>query len=264
MNFIIFQDARTWDEIYKGLVQRGTGGAIVSNIIGRLIITSYVIPVITGSLVAFWKAALSFIEFAANSLVDLGYMFSDTKRTKELNIVDWNEKGNLGGGFQQWWKEISDRFPQTIAGVLDWRRQTYLDELGSVFESFIIGAENYDSKDWIRNIEQRVEQYTLEQRQKLLSDHPELVEMGFTLEVLGDPAKFTEAMVKMQRDNHGHINADITDDEVYNYIRTELGGETPSELRRKPDKSVEVYVEGMTEPIAVIYKNTTDGKITIK
>lgn len=256
MNFIIFQDARTWDEIYKGLVQRGTGGAIAANLVGRLIITSYVIPVITGSLVAMWKAALSFVEFATNAVVG----FWD----KEVDFVDWNKKGTLEGAFEQWWKEVSDRFPQNIAGLLDWRRQTYLDEVGAVLKSFIIGASHLSAKDWIRDIEQKVEQYTLQQRQKLLSDHPELVQMGFTLEVLGNPAKFTEAMAKMQKDNHGHINADITDDEINNYIRTELGGETPSELRRKPDKSVEIYVAGNDEPIAVIFKNTIDGKIDIK
>jgi hypothetical protein len=256
MNFVLFLDARTWDEIYKGLVQRGTGGAVAANTIGRLIITSYVVPVITGSLVSVWKTSLSFIEFATNFVLG----FAD----KEVDFVDWNKKGTLEGAFEQWWKEVSDLFPQNIAGLLDWRRQTYLDEVGTVLKEFIIGASHLSSKEWIRNIEQRVEQYTLAERQKLLSDHPELVQMGFTLEVLSNPAKFGEAMLKMQKDNHGHINADITDDEINNYIRTDLGGETPSEIKRMSDKSVEIYVDGVTGPIAVIYKNTVDGKITIK
>lgn len=257
MNFVLFLDARTWDEIYMGLVQRGTGGAIAANTIGRLIITSYVVPVITGSLISTWKAALSFIEFGVNAA--LGFF------DKEVDFVDWNKKGDLGGAFDAWWKEVSDRFPQNIAGLLDWRRQTYLDEVGTVLKNFIIGASHLSSKEWIRDIEQRVEQYTLQERQKLLSDHPELVEMGFTLEVLGDPAKFGEAMLKMGKENHGHINADITDDEINNYIKNELAGIVPSQIKRNPtDKSVEIYMDGNPDPVAVVYKNTKDGVITIK
>ena len=148
--------------------------------------------------------------------------------------------------------------------VIDWFKHFWFIWFFLLLFYVILRVSGYDFKIVGREVERTEEQNTLEQRRKLLSDNPELVQMGFTLEVLGDPAKFTEAILKMQRENHGQINADITDDEIYNYIRTELGGETPSELRRKSDKSVEIYVDGQTIPIAVVYKNTTDGKITIK
>jgi predicted transcriptional regulator len=148
--------------------------------------------------------------------------------------------------------------------VIDWFKHFWFIWFFLLLFYVILRVSGYDFKIVGREVERTEEQNTLEQRRKLLSDNPELVQMGFTLEVLGDPAKFTEAILKMQRENHGQINADITDDEIYNYIRTELGGETPSELRRKSDKSVEIYVDGQTIPIAVVYKITTDGKITIK
>jgi len=147
--------------------------------------------------------------------------------------------------------------------VIDWFKHFWFIWFFLLLFYVILRVSGYDFKIVGREVERTEEQNTLEQRRKLLSEHPELMQMGFTLDNLGDPAKFTEALSSMKKDNYGLINNEITNEEINNYIKNDLEGITPSKIKRNPtNKSVEIFVDGDPNPVAIVYKNATDGKIT--
>jgi hypothetical protein len=147
--------------------------------------------------------------------------------------------------------------------VIDWFKHFWFIWFFLLLFHVILRVSGYDFKIVGRDVERTEELNTLEQRRKLLSEHPELMQMGFTLDNLGDPAKFTEALSSIKKDNYRLINNEITDEEINNYIKNDLKGITPSKIKRNPtNKSVEIFVDGDPNPVAIVYKNATDGKIT--
>ena len=268
VNFVLFQDPRTWVEIEKGLIQRGVGGAIRANIIGRLVITGWVLPIVCESLIDTVKATSSFVQFAVNELLELFEV------NKELNIIEWNKEATLEGAFDQWWEDCSSKFPKDMFHFLNPWNHTYLDEVGRFLKGIVIGAAQLTQGEFSILVRTKYEEYTLKERQKLINEHPELVQMGFTLDVLKDPFKFMNALKEVKNHNHSTQITQtgqgsqtstyeiLSSDEINNYIHTSLNDLVPSQTKVNVDNSVDVYVEGNPEPVATIIKQ--NGQVTIK
>lgn len=264
VNFVLFQDARTWKEIEMGLIQRGVGGAIAANIVGRLVIDAWVIPIVCESLIDSVKALSSFAQFLANELLDLFNV------NKELNIIEWNKGGTIETAFDEWWKDCSSKFPNDWFDFVNPWNHTYLDEVGNFLKYIAIGASQLSHGEFSNLIRTKYQEYTLKDRQKIIDEHPELVEMGFTLDVLKDPYKFMEAVKVVKNHNHSTQTGQtptstydqLNDNDINDYIKSSLGGIIPSQKKVNPDNSVEIYIEGQSTPVATIIKQ--NGVVTIK
>ena len=145
VNFVVFQDARTWDEMYEALLVRGSKISLLSNTVGRMMIGSYVIPAATATLINITKAALTIVEAGMN----LGHDIISSNSGWRFDIVKYNQEGTWGGFGEEWCKEYYSRIPHSFKQILDWKNYTLLDDMGD-FGKYIFSSQA-ERDDFIKN-----------------------------------------------------------------------------------------------------------------
>ena len=203
VNFVVFQDARTWDEMYEALLIRGSKISLLSNTVGRMMIGSYVIPAATATLINITKAALTIVEAGMN----LGHDIISSNSGWRFDIVKYNQEGTWGGFGEEWCKEYYSRIPHSFKQILDWKNYTLLDDMGDFGKYIFLGIDDIRTDGIIEHIKTKSQKYQEELVSKLLSEHPELRNPengGYTEEILKDPNKWLEVTQRVLLENKDH------------------------------------------------------------
>lgn len=151
LNFVLFTDPRTIEEMLELTMQRGAKKDVAMNIVFRFLFNGFISPAIVSTLVTSGKALISLIESVTNVIS------TEVFHSKEFNWIDYNEdnKRTIEAYTTEWFKTFSESSLLSVkdsTGILDMIKkallsQTYIDEVSSVVISILTGKLSKEQAD---------------------------------------------------------------------------------------------------------------------
>ena len=172
LNFVLFTDPRTIEEMLELTMKRGAKKDVAMNIVFRFLFNGIISPAIVSSIITSGEALISLIESFTNAIAKpLG---------KEFNWINYNEdnKRTLDAFTAEWLKHFSESSLLSVkdsTGILDMIKkvllsQTYIDEVSSIVMNMATGKlTQAQSEGIIKTVTVKSE--------KVKKENPELVKV---------------------------------------------------------------------------------------
>jgi hypothetical protein len=172
LNFVVFADPRTIEEMVELTMKRGVSKDVAMNIIFRFLFNGFISPFIVTTLITSGKALSSLTESLVN-------VFANAFG-KEINWIDYNEsnKRTIETFTAEWAKGFSESSLLSVrdsTGILDMIKkallsQTFIDEVSSIVISILTGKLSVEAQ-------KKLIQTATETSEKVKKENPELVKI---------------------------------------------------------------------------------------